>query len=283
MKKLCLCFLLMCCGCSRPSSEVIVLGLGIELKEDQYIVHAEVGQSEIVEEKQYLEYVQGKGKSLEKAFEAAKAQVGRQFYYSHVQVIAVNHEMMNHLSELKQYLSSFKEIPMDTYIVVSNSPGNLFNNKKVYQSVKLTTLCDYRSNEMGIPMSTLAKLNNEVFPILLSILDKKEETIVFEKELIVLSKEKDFKIDENKAFLLGALFNWIDKGNYGNKEMISFNHIHTYVDNKKLIVYAQSNQTISNELISEIENSLEEIVEQFYFIWDEEITEVQLHVERKEV
>lgn len=282
MKRLLGICLVLCLGCSARKDVVIVLGLGIEKQGHTYLVHAEIGQSERVKQEQYLNYVMGEGKSLEEAFAKAQERVGSRFYYSHVQLIALNKEMSEDLGSLRDYLSSFKELPLSCFVVLSKNPKELLSNNKVHQAVKLSSIMEYRNVDTGLQTQALEQLWQAERPILLSQVESVEEELQFEDSLYLLFEKEQYELNEREAFVLSSLMNWIDRGSYRGNELVQFSQIKTYEENNAVYVLLKSDAELSKDIVEEIQQAFEEGKKWYLLITGSSEVEVSVQIERNE-
>lgn len=282
MKRLLWICLVLCLGCSARKEAVIVLGLGVEKQGDTYIVHAEIGQSERVKQEQYLNYVMGEGKSLEEAFVKAQEKIGSHFYYSHVQLIALNTEMSEDLVSLRDYLSTFKEIPLSCFVVLSQKPKDLLSNNKVHQAVKLSNLMEYRNAYTGLQTQALEQLWQSERPILLSQIESVEEELHFEDTLYLLFEKEQYALSEQEAFVLSSLMNWIDKGSYRGSELIHFSRINTYEEKTVVYVLLETESELSKDIVVELQQVFDKGKKWYLLVSGRSEAEVRVQIERIE-
>lgn len=280
MKSLWIVTMLVCLlGCGRTKNEVIVLGLGIEKIGETYTVHAEVGQVKRVKEEDTIQYVMGEGESLEEAFSDVFEKSGSSFYFSHVQVIALNHRMARDLEELKEYFKKYSELPYSSYLFISNSVSDLFSDDKENQSIRLSQLCEYRESETGIKMILLEDLFLEDM-MLFSVLDTREEEYVFGESVLLLMNGNWYEIGNREAFLLGSALQKVDTGLFEGEDSIYFDELYTYVENGTLFVHGVSEEMFEDTLVDEIKMEYMRIISEFDFMFKDVIENVEVYINR---
>lgn len=193
MKKILIivCFVLLLCGCYdyRELNDMsIVTGIGIDYKDNKYVVSLEVTKSVKDGSSNELETVlyTGEDKILADAFLEAKNSSDKYVYMEHVSILLVSRNLCNSgLGEVIDYIVRDTSINSNYYMVMVDNPTKIFSTKIENDSVSnvITNTINYyldktSFDDLDIMASKMMNVRND---IAIPSIELDEDKVIFNK------------------------------------------------------------------------------------------------------
>ncbi len=230
----------------------IVTSIGIDYKDDNYIVTYEVLNDYINEDENVKSFtVTGAGNTITKAFESTNYKITKKPLFSHLELLVLSDNIINdNLDNIIDYLIRNKDIRDEFYIVISKdiTPEELLNKSNDKYLII--------SNEI-IKLLKNTRYNNDLFidnnyqEIISKILSNKEDIIING-----ISYDNELIISNSYIFNKYKYINILNEFNTSLYKMLlnkSSNTIFEYINNNKVLSISISNTfnkiDIDNECI----------------------------------